>query len=649
MERCGMHVETTSDAMVPDASSPPSRRQDLSLNRIAAGVVRFLSSPWVLGAFVAALAAPLWVPRPGTNIDPSWQAAMHMAARQGLDFGREIDFTYGPLGFLAVPSLYYTSTTVLAVAFTFGVRLVTCTVFLRSARKMVPLWLALPATYIAVRALRFADLSQAIQVLVLVHCLSRLGHADRDHPSWFAPAAGVFSAVMLLVKFNAGLFVLALYGLTICCGRAATRRATLVFLGSFLGSVALGWLVTGNHVGDLVAWTSASLQIASGYSTAMGIEAGRGRDFYYLVPAILIIGAVSWSHVARWDMRDRFVSAALLAVFLYAGLKHGFVRHDEHALSFFGVLPGLALGLTLARRRGVAAFLVLSGFFVAVNPFSVKEIFDPRSSLRDTVSATRTLASGERRLAELAAGRQAQRAVYGLEPETLAALDGGRVHVNPWEASVMWAYPELVWKPIPIFQTYTSYTSALDARNAAALADPHGPDRILQEPSHSVDFRNPDFESPLAIRAMLCNFAQVSATAKWQVLTRVRPRCGEARPLGTVRVAAGQTVDVPPPATAGAMVFVRLRGIHRSAGAAVLSLLYKVPEVYMDTDDGSHFRIVPKTASGPLLMSAPAELGYAPQFGFGRQVRTFRLGQTGTFGSHLLGRVTAEFFEVPLR
>lgn len=42
-------------------------------------------------------------------LDPSWQAALHMSFRSGLHFGRDVIFTYGPLGFLALPTPHYSS------------------------------------------------------------------------------------------------------------------------------------------------------------------------------------------------------------------------------------------------------------------------------------------------------------------------------------------------------------------------------------------------------------------------------------------------------------------------------------------------------------------------------------------------------------
>ena len=97
------------------------------------------------------------------------------------------------------------------------------------------------------------------------------------------------------------------------------------------------------------------------------------------------------------------------------------------------------------------------------------------------------------------------------------------------------------------------------------------------------------------------------------------------------------------------MLFARVRGLHGSLAAKALTLLYKAPEFHMETDDGGRFRLLPGTAGGPLLMAAPPELGYAPAFGFAREVRSFRVVASRTLAVNRLGEIEVEFFRVPIR
>ena len=64
---------------------------------------------------------------------------------------------------------------------------------------------------------------------------------------------------------------------------------------------------------------------------------------------------------------------------------------------------------------------------------------------------------------------------YELDPATLAAIGSETVHVDPVMASAAYAYPDLNWKPLPIFQSYTAYTSALDGLDADLLRSDAAP------------------------------------------------------------------------------------------------------------------------------------------------------------------------------
>ena len=56
---------------------------------------------------------------------------------------------------------------------------------------------------------------------------------------------------------------------------------------------------------------------------------------------------------------------------------------------------------------------------------------------------------------------------YHLSPAILGALRGHTVHVHPWEAGIAWAYPDIRWRPLPVFQEYTAYTAELTAIKTA--------------------------------------------------------------------------------------------------------------------------------------------------------------------------------------
>ena len=71
-------------------------------------------SIWATGLLVTLLSWPVGIGTPAAGLDSSWLAGLYLAAHDGKAFGSEIVFTYGPLGFLSWPQLWFGWLAVLA-------------------------------------------------------------------------------------------------------------------------------------------------------------------------------------------------------------------------------------------------------------------------------------------------------------------------------------------------------------------------------------------------------------------------------------------------------------------------------------------------------------------------------------------------------
>src|SRR5689334_3408739 len=76
-----------------------------------ASLARLLAQRPLLALLVATGATVLSWSATSTSVsigpDPSWAAALHLAALDGLHFGSDLIFTYGPLGWLGYPAPIY--------------------------------------------------------------------------------------------------------------------------------------------------------------------------------------------------------------------------------------------------------------------------------------------------------------------------------------------------------------------------------------------------------------------------------------------------------------------------------------------------------------------------------------------------------------
>ena len=571
------------------------------------------------GLIVALLGWSIGFETPGPGLDPSWNAGLAMAVHHGLRFGPEIAFTYGPLGFLQSRLVFFGDLAVLSFLYGAALYILFCIGLVWALRRALPTPAALLVAFAAVAWLPLPLLEVSLLVAVLA-CFWLL-EAERSPRSLdlFVLVAAAFAAPAALVKLSTGPLVAALFLVALIGARAGARRivAYLVLLAAGLAAL---WVATGQSFGDVPAFLGHTLQIASGYSTAMlrSTDVAPWKVTLAVIAAIgsgLALVGAAWLAFARRDRFGRGAAVAIAALVAFATYKEGIVRIDAGHLTVLfanAAVLWVAIAASGPRRRwGLLAAAVVFAISLPVRPAGLQTHFDPVANLRFAFDQARTLFSPGRRDGLTAGGRAAMRLTYGLAPGGLAALRGHTVAVEPWETGAAWAY-RLDWRPLPVFQNYSAYTSGLDRLNAEAVEDPAGPERILRQntevvqpefPGPDLDDRFPGWDPPEQARAVLCNFAPLFADQRWQVLGRVPDRCGPERKIGEASAAAGEAVPVPKPGS-GEVVFARVHGAGVAGLERVQTFFFHAASRHAVLDGGRRYRLVPETAADGLLLRA---------------------------------------------
>jgi hypothetical protein len=268
----------------------------------------------------------------------------------------------------------------------------------------------------------------------------------------------------------------------------------------------------------------------------------------------------------------------------------------------------------------------------------------PFSRAGKLVDEARLLANGGETRRAIAAARTARRNFEAFDPGLVQAIGRRTVHVEPIDTGLVWAQG-LRWRPLPVFQSYSAYTAGLDERNAEAVRDPDGPEVILREAIGTFDNRNPAFESPEAMRAILCHFrAPGGPLGRWILLERSEPRCGAERPLKTVKAKLGVPAPVPPPPDANSAVFVRIDGIEVKGLEKVRAALYRGIERLITFDGGRTYRLVPGTAGDGIVLRVPKAADYPAPFALDQATNTVTVNKSGRRGDLRL-----RFYSMPIR
>ena len=624
----------------------------------------------VAGACATLLAGALFVrcfhpvDGPTVGLDSAWSLGLVEAAAKHLAFGRDIAFTFGPLGYLVV-NVALPANAPERVAYQLAIALLIAVLaaweFL--AARTIFQKVAFAALMLILTQLWRAEDELTMLVLLLLWTIPPFRRRVVA-PHW-AFALGAFSGFVSLTKFTVGieafaggfaivaakaivtrrdggaretnlraLFVFAVafgalsltipasasYGALVAGVLGAIAFVTSLWYGAAPGAASRRSFLIGAAAVVALGMSSSALgyvvtsgELSSGYSAAMSIA---GPAWH--VNVALTLAAISLILLA--GNRDGFtpgVSLAL-ALSLFLSFKEGFVRQDGHVLAFFTAsvaVATLAVAAAASTRLAGAAVLAAlvsvlvtqsasAGFGYAPQP--VFNALDPHTTLTETLQAL----APQPDAAALAAALDAGLAGDLLPPDTARNLRSGSVDVQPWDASVAFVN-DLKWQPEPVFQAYAAYDSALDRMNAASVVR-HGADHVLFA-WEAIDGRGPLWDTPAALRELMCRyrldgrFEQPSSTANGLallVLEKSAERCGE--PMNARSGEASWGEPVPIPRVSGALTFAAI-DIRYSLAGRLLDEAFRVPPIYVKVADASgkdfYARLIGEVAADGIIVS----------------------------------------------
>jgi hypothetical protein len=609
------------------------------------------STPFIVSAVLTLVYLPLGQVVPRTGVDPSWQLGLSLVHVRGIEAGPGFVFTYGPLGFLGYPNIVWPTGATLALFYVIGVTFCLFYLLFQAARGWLPTVAAVLvsvafaqlATGLVGREF-FADYV-AIAAVLAGFAVLQPRVVRSALPVWIPALYGAIAALQLLVKFGTGLVLIGV-GVSVCLGRPRRSRNAGCLAASLLGTCLLLWLAAQQSPGNLLKWVRDSVQVAIGYSSAQSIPAQDARLWIPLGALLGVIVAGSFG-LARID-RSRAIPSLVLAGFAsWSFTKEGFTRLDSsHAEVAFLGLAAIIIAIPWngrARVLGLCGLLIAAAAAIGAEsvssaPSRVWNALQPSHGILEVARVLRSDVDASYRRSELREARQSIQATYGVPPGVVAALREGEVHAPPTEISAVWGY-RLAWRPVPVFQTYSAYTLALDDLNAYALVR-GGPNRVLWQVDGEQFGRFGAWESPEYMMRLSCAYAVREQSRRWKALVRVADHCGSARFIRQVVSHRGEPINVPPVRHSGDIMAASIR-YPISASDRIATFLLKPPTKPSVVVNEKRFEFISGTASQLHLLRVPQTIDGHRVVNAGLDVRTLRFPDAS-------GPVTVRFYELPI-
>ncbi|MHB8876813.1 MAG: hypothetical protein ACYC8T_24215 [Myxococcaceae bacterium] len=425
---------------------------------------------------------------------------MNLARQQGLTFGRDFVFTYGPLGFLStrmdfsgVRGWLLVSDAVMVGSFGF---------LLWQARRKLTTWAEVVIACLAFmaipRTVYWTELTFGMLAFVIFYLLYYL----ETGRVWALVAAGALSIGAFYTKVNAGLVALALNGLVMAWLAWDRRAMRKRYLAGIAGLGAAVWLASFPLDTDLPGYLRTSVHFLSGYNDAMYMPTPYRSVLtmaLITLAAAVVVALVNVRTLAR-SGKD-VIAVVCVGMALAMLFKQGFVRGDGHVYAFLG-FAGLLIGLwylfvapELKQAVGAVAALSVAFGITAIFPSIDYVLWENR--LAGLGAYLRTSVDG--RTPEERTPLRASPAP--LPEELVQVLRQGTVDFVPWELSPAYYYG-LAYNPRPVFQSYAAYDGYLDGLNATKFLSPSASTFVLFSYA-SIDYRYPLFDEAQTKLAML--------------------------------------------------------------------------------------------------------------------------------------------------
>ena len=387
-------------------------------------------------------------------------------------------FTYGPLGFLEFPQLYFTSTFVFAELYVIAIHLLFFAALYwslsRSFGKGWAVVLAVAGTWGVSAALLATP--QGVEPAspglifvggpVLIWCCALVRDDLSERATKVMPLLlGAGTALLVLVETNMSVLVGALSVIALLLAKGQRLFRLFAFATSSVILFVVFWIIDGQSVTNIGRYLYGSEQISSGYTAAMSVENAPTWQYLAAFALAVLIGFIVYFASPRHTFYLTWAPMILVIVFLFLTFKETFVIHGPgHKYIAFAACLVALLAVPVSasiRLPVVGALIVTSVALVAVNGFD--STFNAlRNGMESSIRVPATMLSPARRAAQMQTVREEIQDGFvpglALGPKTVGLARGKTTYIQDGQAGVSWAYPSLIWKPLPVLQEYSTYT-----------------------------------------------------------------------------------------------------------------------------------------------------------------------------------------------
>ena len=608
------------------------------MKKISLSMVEQVITYVVLALFMLLYLMPVNTVMPSSGLDPSWSNVINYAFINDMSFGKDLVFTYGPLGSFRFPGYVYAeSSYYTAIVLSVFIALIVATSLFMITRKI-----NLLGKTLGIIAIFTGLINDGLFFWYLIPILFVIITFEKDNEKIYKTLSFLLLAVLsfsVLIKFShfptAILSVLFVDGYFYYKFKQKIPLYTLLFFAFMI----VFYTLSGQNIFDFYDYFVGSFNTLSGYSEAMNIFGPSSMIYIFLA---LFIGMYILLLKVFYDNRSLklFLVSLTASLVLFMAFKQGFVRHDGHAITAFAGMA-FVFGLFYLYyyeyfKNNIYKFianslLILSIIFsfTIVGFYKINTILAPyiidkinsglptnevfKSINRDKFVLVSQMTNfhdfyykikdfhkifDSNRIVEL--NQEYKNSMNSIKEKIDLSGISGTVDIYPWDQSYIIAN-ELKYQPRPLFQSYSVYTPKLIENNIEFLRSEKAPDNILFQ-IKEIDERLPSTMEGASWIEILKRYETVGLKNNFlHMKKRITPRVINFKNTQTINSKFNEIVNTPYD-----NAFVKIK-FKKSLFGSIINTLFKSPILWikLEFSDGSTIqkRIIPQISSSGFILT----------------------------------------------
>ncbi|MDF5720634.1 MAG: hypothetical protein PUP91_09130, partial [Rhizonema sp. PD37] len=376
-------------------------------------------------------------------------------------------------------------------------------------------------------------------------------------------------------------------------------------------SLLLVHTISSNQSPSLIDYLRNSLEISSGYSSAMSLV-GKKYQLELAISDFVFIFCLMFFIIKEGYLN---LSFSLFFVFLLS-FKHGFTRQDNHVEIFATVVPLIAslLILKISRYRYQKIAFCFFVLILTASFFMFPVVKDRAEKLMpyQVINNLAFLSDIKKLQLKLKQETINELAQVQLPNNVKRMVNGKPIDIIPWEISLAPAN-QLNWRPRPIFQSYSAYTTTLDNINFDSLSKENRDYLFYQ--FLAIDGRHPFFDEPKTFFYIFCNYkpsAEIPGFVKTPKLSNIvlleKSNEGRCSPTSVSEISSIAWDSPHSVEASNNETIIRANfKFQYSLVGKIYKTLFRAPRVMMKIDyiDASEktYRIIPENSENGVIVS----------------------------------------------